>query len=164
MNQRYLDYANYNIWANNRLINNLQLLDNALLTKEIIGSFSTIRATIKHIWFAETGWLSRLNEKGWEAQKVTTFSGINQLLFKEWQTTSLDFKKFVKQSDLEKLIQFEHNGMLFSIPSREIVHTVFNHGTYHRGQVVMMMRQLGITDIVQTDYIEWVREVKIGNA
>lgn len=59
---------------------------------------------------------------------------------------------------MEKEIKFEHKGELFSIPSREIIQTVFNHGSFHRGQVVMMMRQLGISDISQTDYIEWVRE------
>lgn len=162
MNQRYLDYALYNIWANNRLINNLLELDNKLLSHEFVGSYPTIRATILHIWFAETGWLSRLKENGWEATKVINFTGTNKELFKDWQHTSEAFKNFVRESDLEKEIPFEHKGEQFSIPSREIIQTVFNHGSYHRGQVVMMMRQLGITTITQTDYIEWVREKERG--
>jgi len=56
MNQRYIDYAEYNIWANNRLINNLSEQDDKILAKELIGSYPTIRATLLHIWFAETGW------------------------------------------------------------------------------------------------------------
>jgi uncharacterized damage-inducible protein DinB len=55
-----------------------------------------------------------------------------------------------------KAIKFRHKGTSYSIPAREIVHTVFNHSSFHRGQLAMM-RQLGITDIAQTDYIEWVR-------
>lgn len=163
MNQRYLDYALYNIWANNRLINNLLEQDNELLTKELIGSYPTIRKTLLHIWFAETGWLSRLIGNSWDARKVTEFSGTNQKLFKEWKNTSKDFKDFTSKADLEKEIQFEHKGEKFSIPTREIIQTVFNHGSYHRGQIVMMMRQLGITKISQTDYIEWVREKERGN-
>ena len=163
MNQRYLDYADYNIWANNKLINDLLNQDDELLVKELIGSFPTIRATMLHIWFAETGWLSRLNEKGWETKIVTDFSGDNKELFKLWQITSEDFRKFVKNSDLEKEIQFEHKKEKFSIPTHEIIQTVFNHGSFHRGQIVIMMRQLGITKISQTDYIEWVREKERGN-
>lgn len=163
VNQRYIDYANYNIWANNRLIDDLKGLDHELLHREIIGSFPNIRATISHIWNAETGWLSRLKENGWESSKVTNFTGTNIELFKEWQKTSEQFKYFVENADLEKEIKFEQKGEHFSIPSREIMQTVFNHGSYHRGQVVMMMRQLGISKISQTDYIEWVREKERGN-
>jgi uncharacterized damage-inducible protein DinB len=34
---------------------------------------------------------------------------------------------------------------------------VLNHGTYHRGQLVNMRRQLGIEKIPQTDFIVWSR-------
>lgn len=158
MNQRYIDYADYNIWANNRMINDLSKQEDKLLEKELVGSFPTINATISHIWFAETGWLSRLKGNGWEVSNVTNFSDTTKVLFKLWQNTSKDFKNFVEKADLEKQIQFEHKGEKFSIPTREIIQTVFNHGSFHRGQIVMMMRQLGITEVSQTDYIEWVRE------
>lgn len=163
MNQRYIDYAAYNIWANNRLINNLSEQNDELLNRELTGSFPTIRATILHLWLAETGWLSRIKGNGWETSNVTEFSGSNKELFALWQTTSLNFKNFIETTDLEKQILFEHKGEKFSIPVREIAQTVFNHGSYHRGQLVMMMRQLGISDISQTDYIEWVREKERGS-
>lgn len=163
MKQRYLDYAQYNIWANKRLINDLSVRDEQLLNKDIIASFPSIHKTLMHIWFAEVGWLSRLNGNGWDTTKVTEFSGTIQDLFIAWSKTSEDFRDFTINADLEKEIQFEHKSEQFSIPSREIIQTVFNHGTYHRGQVVMMMRQLGINKISQTDYIEWVREKKRGN-
>ncbi len=163
MNQRYLDYSLYNIWANNRLIINLSEQDEQLLTKELVGSYPTIRQTLLHIWYAETGWLSRLNGNGWDAKKVTEFSGTNRELFRAWKITSNYFKDFTSNADLEKEIQFEHKGEKFSIPTREIIQTVCNHGSYHRGQVVLMMRQLGISKISPTDYIEWVREKARGN-
>lgn len=163
MNQRYIDYAAYNIWANNRLINNLSKQNDELLNRELTASFPTIRATILHLWLAETGWLSRIKGNGWETSNVTEFSGSNMELFALWQTTSLNFKNFIETTDLEKQILFKHKGEKFSIPVREIAQTVFNHGSYHRGQLVMMMRQLGISDISQTDYIEWVREKEGGS-
>ena len=158
-NQRYIDYAEYNIWANDRIIHSLLQLEKGMLNQEIVSSFPSINATIKHIWIAEKGWLSRLNQKGWDTAEVLQFSGSSSDLYKAWQSTSAKFKSFVETTDLEKAIPFEHKGQDFSIPTREIVQTVMNHGSYHRGQVVMMLRQLGITDILQTDYIEWVREI-----
>jgi uncharacterized damage-inducible protein DinB len=158
MNKRYIDYANYNIWANNKLINNLLKNNDGLLSQKIVASFPSIRATIIHMWFAETGWLSCLNGNTWEANNVKNFAGSNKELFKCWQITSQNFKDFVEQNDLQKEVTFDSKGESFSIPKTEVVQTVFNHGSFHRGQVVMMMRQLGITDIMQTDYIEWVRE------
>ena len=157
MNQRYIDYANYNVWSNTRLLNTLLKQEDNLIEKELVGSFSTIRATMLHLWFAETGWLSRLRGNGWKASNVTAFEDSNEVLFKSWQKTSEEFKNFVEMADLEKEVSFKHKGEVYSIPTREIVQTVFNHGSFHRGQIVMMMRQLGITDIPQTDYIEWVR-------
>lgn len=158
MNKRYIDYANYNIWANDRLIHNLSEQNSKLLHQELAGSLPTIRATVLHIWFAETGWLSRIKGNGWEASNVTNFSGSDEELFKSWRITSMDFKNFAEKVDLENEITFKHKEETFSIPTSEIIQTVFNPGSFHRGQIVMMMRQLGVSDISQTDYIEWVRE------
>jgi len=158
MYSTYIDFANYNIWANNRLVDCLLKLDEKLLHQEIVSSFPSIQTTITHIWNAETGWLSRLEGNGWNSEKVKNFEGSAADLMKSWQETSEQFKDFVATADLEKEVRFDHKGESFSIPYREIAHTVFTHGGYHRGQVVMMLRQLGITDIPQTDYIEWVRE------
>ncbi|ETN94766.1 DinB family protein [Zhouia amylolytica] len=164
LKQRYIDYANYNIWANNRLISDLLAQEEGIMNKEVAASFSSIRATVLHIWAAETGWLSRLKGNGWsEVSKVRDFSGSNQSLFKAWQETSEEFKNFLVSADLEEEVSFEQKEEKFSIPAREITQTVFNHGSYHRGQVVMMMRQLGVSKITQTDYIEWCREKQRGN-
>ncbi|SMG21976.1 Uncharacterized damage-inducible protein DinB (forms a four-helix bundle) [Marivirga sericea] len=154
----HIDYANYNIWANKRIVQCLLKLDEKLLEEPIISSFPNIKATLAHLWMAELGWLSRLKGDGWDTSQVKDFYGSTAGLMKEWKKTSEQFKDFVEKADLEQELKFEHKGEKFSIPFKEIAHTVFNHGTYHRGQVVMMLRQLGINEIPQTDYIEWVRE------
>jgi uncharacterized damage-inducible protein DinB len=35
---------------------------------------------------------------------------------------------------------------------------VFNHDTYHRGQLVSILRELGEVNIPQTDFIVWTRQ------
>ncbi|MCM5662611.1 DinB family protein [Galbibacter mesophilus] len=163
MNDSYLNYVEYTIWANNRLMNDLESQQETVFNHTFVGSFPTIRATLLHLWYAETGWLSRMERGEWLVGNVTNFSGDIKTLFKEWKATTKAFKVFVETANLEKELEFEHKGEHFSIPFREIVQTVCNHGSYHRGQIVLMMRQLGITNISQTDYIEWVREKERGN-
>lgn len=53
-----------------------------------------------------------------------------------------------------KNIRGEH----FVQPVSDIVMHLSNHGTYHRGQVVTLLRQLGVEKIPQTDYILFRRQ------
>jgi uncharacterized damage-inducible protein DinB len=48
----------------------------------------------------------------------------------------------------------------FKQPVYQVLVHIFNHGTYHRGQLVTMLRQLGVEKIPQTDYIVWTRKVR----
>jgi uncharacterized damage-inducible protein DinB len=45
----------------------------------------------------------------------------------------------------------------FKQPISQMLLHVFNHGTYHRGQLVNMLRQLEVEKIPQTDFIVWSR-------
>jgi uncharacterized damage-inducible protein DinB len=155
MNQSHTDYALYNIWANNKIIECLLIHNEAILDKEVVSSFSTIRSTILHIWKAEMGWLSRLLGKDWDATRVKNFKGTAPEMFAAWQSTSVDFKNFVQENDLDQTILWGHTNEQIAIARREVAQTVFNHGSYHRGQIVVMMRQLGINKIPTTDYIAW---------
>lgn len=157
-NQRYIDFATYNIWANKKFIDALSKVQEELLNQKIEASFPSILKTANHMLLAEYGWLSRIKGNGWDVSEVTNFSGTPSELFKLWQKTSVDFRKFIENADLEEKIQFDHKSESYSVPIREIAQTVFTHGNYHRGQLVIMMRQLGIKNIPKTDYIEWVRE------
>ena len=46
----------------------------------------------------------------------------------------------------------------FKQPTYQMFMHVFNHNTYHRGQLVTMLRQLGQTKIPETDFIVWTRK------
>lgn len=158
-NERYIEYADYNIWANKQLINHLLDYEDSVLEDEIVGSFPNIRETMRHIWFAEEGWLSRLKGNEWNVDKVENFAGSNEELVVAWYATSIEFRNFVEDTNLEKPISYIRNGEKHTIASQEIVQTVFNHGSYHRGQIITMMRQLGIEDMPRTDYTEWVHSM-----
>jgi len=153
----------YNVWANNKFIENLQMQDEKILDMQLQSSFPTILDTCKHMWLGELGWLSRMKNLGWKTDELDTFAGSPNDLFKAWQNTSREYIKFTKTENLETETKFAHDEFEYSIKRSDIILTIINHGNYHRGQIVTMLRQLGVKQIPKTDYIEWVREQERNN-
>jgi uncharacterized damage-inducible protein DinB len=52
-----------------------------------------------------------------------------------------------KLKEIMKYIWFQCD-----LPEYEYLMQVINHGTYHRGQIVAIGRNIGITDVTNTDY------------
>ena len=46
----------------------------------------------------------------------------------------------------------------YKLPVHQMLIHVFNHGSYHRGQLVTILRQLGIEKIPCTDFNWWARK------
>ena len=49
-------------------------------------------------------------------------------------------------------------GDAYSNTAEEILVHVINHGTFHRGQVITMLRELGFTQFPSTDLITFLRQ------
>jgi uncharacterized damage-inducible protein DinB len=66
----------------------------------------------------------------------------------------IDWISAATDDDLNEVLHYKTmRGDLFSQPVKEIVLHINNHGTYHRGQLVTMLRQLGVEKLPQLDYI-----------
>jgi uncharacterized damage-inducible protein DinB len=61
------------------------------------------------------------------------------------------------KDDFEQPVIYTNTkGERFRNSIREIVYHIVNHGTYHRGNIAAMIRQLGYQG-VSTDYIYYLR-------
>ncbi|MBW7912673.1 MAG: DinB family protein [Taibaiella sp.] len=157
MKQILQQMARYNIWANKQFIDILLKMDDEILDKEITSSFPSIRATVYHMWSAEDIWLQRLllvEQPVW-AQSV--FEGSFSEAIDKWQETSkglLDFVERQYNDDAFRHVLQYYNlkKVSFKLPVYTVLMQVFNHATYHRGQLVTMMRQAGIKKIPGTDF------------
>ncbi len=162
MKNIYQDIANYNLWANRKMVNLFTRLDEHLLETEIISSFPSVKLTFLHIWDAEQIWLSRLKGHSMTFFPSKNFRGSNSVMFEQMLQSSQDFLDFISQREesfFNQNIQYQTtSGAQHNQLNREIIHHVFNHGTYHRGQLTTMARQLGLTHIEATDYIFYLRE------
>ncbi len=159
------NYTKYNLWANTKLTGFLQKLDTPLLDKELISSFKTIRKTIYHIWDAEILWYSRLKGESLKNWPSESFKGSDNDFFKSFVEQSSKFVGFVEdKSDNHLLDSFTYrsiDGKEFTNSISDTILHCMNHSTFHRGQLVTMLRNVGFTELSSTDYISFIREKKL---
>jgi len=163
MKDQLLKYTQYNIWANTKICNFVsENLSEEQVDKEISSSFPSLRKTIYHIRDAETIWINRLTGKS-----ITTLPIVHApMTFEEFQKKILDGSKQLEQfvqslneENLTNAITYTNSaGQTFTSKISEIIHHCMNHSTFHRGQIITMLRQLGFTKLFSTDYIAWCRE------
>ena len=163
MKESLLQYAAYNVWANKLMIGTMMKLEATAVDQEIVSSFPTIRKTVLHCWSAEYVWLQRLQLAEKPVWVQNDFQGPFEEACTNWQKASADILQFVeKQYDdkaLQHVVQFyDLQKTSHKMPVFEVLHHVFNHATYHRGQLVTMLRQAGVTEIPRTDFIVFARK------
>ena len=156
--------AVYNVWAHKKIMDAVLSIPVENQKAEIPSSFSSLEKTILHLWDAESIWWQRmkLHERLMipsENFKGTTVEAVNGLLsqstlWEEWVNN-------VSDNMLEHVFEFRNKkGDQIKMPIWQMLFHVFNHGTYHRGQLVNMFRQLGVEKIPGTDFSTFVRNKK----
>lgn len=157
-------FAEYNYWANKRITDAILQMDEATHQQHVPNSFTNLYATILHMWDAESIWWQRMKLHEKLLIPSQTFNpnmkeAINGLI-----SQSQLWADFVTSASEMKLLHvFEYKNShkeIFRQPLNEVVLHVFNHGTYHRGQLVTMMHALGQAKIPPTDFIVWSRKGK----
>lgn len=161
MKKLFTDFASYNLWANRRLANPFLLLDEETLNRHIETSFPSAKLTLLHIWDAEYIWLQRLQGVFLSHFPSRDFNGSTADAVEGLLANSADFLRFLEVKEenfFEKEIPFStiSQGDQQQQTAQMIQHC-FNHSTYHRGQLVTIGRQLGLTTIPVTDLIYYYR-------
>lgn len=168
MTELLLRAARHNAWANDLIIQTISTLPEQACDMEIISSFPSIRRTVLHIWGAEDIWLQRFEGLRKPVFKAMTFDGSMKDACDVWQSSSAALLRFVEQESDETITRIIRATNLKGEPTADpldaALQHVFNHGTYHRGQLVTMLRQEGIQSIPQTDLIVFNRSVLANHA
>jgi uncharacterized damage-inducible protein DinB len=151
----------FNAWANRRELEAAAALTNEQFTKHLGSSFSSVRDTLAHIMGAEWIWLERFQGRSPGAlPEATRFADVASLR-KTWLEQEEHLLKFVlgvSQEDLNRVLEYKTLKFgTYSNPLWQSMQHVVNHGTYHRGQVTTMLRQLGAQPIL-TDLMHYYRE------
>ena len=156
---------NYMEWANDLALEAAAQLPDESLRRDVGISHRSIFGTLSHMAGAEWIWLER-----WHGRSPTKAEAWSQwtgeacpdlLTLKERWTSLADQRaRFVSELDETRLaaeLPFRLlSGDASSMPLVNQMQHVVNHATLHRGQIVGMIRQLGI-DPPATDLIFYLR-------
>jgi uncharacterized damage-inducible protein DinB len=151
----------YNRWANQRSLTAAEKLTAEQFTRPMGSSFSSVRDTLAHIYGAEWIWSERFQGRSPSAlPNVNQFVDL-QTLREAWLVHEQRLAKFVvalTQSDLDRPLEYKtlKFGVYRNPLWQSMLHLV-NHGTYHRGQVTTLLRQLGAQPIL-LDLMHFFRE------
>ena len=162
MKKIMVQYAGYNCWANQRIIDCILQLNEEEVNRNMESSYKSIYATLLHMWDAESAWWQRVKLKDQVEWPGTTFTGSAAMLATSLMQQSRQWEEWAGMSTQAA---FEHEYIYrnskkeqFKQPVYETLLHLFNHQSYHRGQIVSMLRQLGVTKIPATDMIVYFRK------
>lgn len=157
-------YASYHTWANQRLLDVILPLPGEWLVMPLAGSFPSLHATLMHMWDAESIWWQRLKMQEPVIAPGTNFKGTTGDVAVALLQQARLWESWISNATpaaLEHVFHYQNTKReQFRQPVYQMLLHLFNHGTYHRGQLVTMLRQLQVESIPATDFIVWSRSKK----
>lgn len=162
MKELLKQYAAYNAWATRRILDVILILPEEKQLTEIPSSFNSLYKTVLHMWDAETAWWQRMKLQERIIVPSENFKGTMQDLANGLMQQSKQWEEWVSNASdllLDHVFQYQNSKKeQFKQPIYQMLLHVFNHGTYHRGQLINMLRQLGVEKLPQTDFVIWSRK------
>jgi uncharacterized damage-inducible protein DinB len=153
----FKEAAEYNVWANTIVCSWLEQISDEQWSKAISSSFNSIQETVLHVISAEKAWLERFKKNPNIVWLQNDFKGSKEDHIKLWKETSAELKAFIEAFDEKEFdtnLDFKRlNGDAYSMPYYQLFAHVVNHATYHRGQLVTMLRQAGFSNVGSTDLL-----------
>jgi uncharacterized damage-inducible protein DinB len=153
-----------NYWARDRLLDAVAALTGEQFTRDMGNSFGSVRDTIAHICDAEFIWISR-----WKGEQPTGFQKPNRIpdvaaARKEWTELEREMRDVLRElgpEGAQRSMEYrDMRGAARSDMLWQMLQHVVNHGSYHRGQVTTMLRQLGAKPPKYMDLIVYYREMR----
>jgi uncharacterized damage-inducible protein DinB len=152
----------FHYWARNRVLEAAAALSSDQYTRDLGGSFKSVRDTLAHLYSAEWAWYQR-----WEGLSPTVHLRFDdypdvETLRRAWTEQEQKVRAFLAklgEADVARIINYRlFSGQAGASPFWQMLQHMVNHGSYHRGQVTTMLRQLGAKPPASVDMITYYRE------
>jgi uncharacterized damage-inducible protein DinB len=157
----------YNSWANHRTLDACAPLSEEQFTRDLRSSFRSVRDTLTHIMLVEWLWLERWHGRSPDKFPPATDFPTLESVRRRWPEVERDLLEYIAslaQQDLDRVVSHKTvAGVSQAAPLWQMLQHLVNHGTYHRGQVATMLRQLDAKPI-STDLILFCRELAAAQA
>lgn len=148
-------YMAYDRWANTRFVERLLQEPAEVLDAHVPSSFPSLRTTMLHVRDAGHVWLCRLSgaPHRWPAQDDTSLHTVMPHLQRlHDHVCGLDEEGLLAEHAYADL-----KGNVHRQPAWQMIMHCINHGTQHRGQLITMMRALGLAEIPANDLVVFQR-------
>ncbi|GIN95712.1 hypothetical protein J6TS1_15820 [Siminovitchia terrae] len=151
----------YHVWANKQVIQHLKQMPENILNDMVQSVFPSIHDVLVHLYTVDIVWLGTMKGNNFQdtiAEVERRKSEITGASIDEFEVfyeeLSKEFYHFLsEQHDFEQIIVAEHPQYgQCEFKLADLIQHVVNHGTYHRGNVTVMLHQQG-TRGVPTDYV-----------
>ncbi|ALX48268.1 DinB family protein [Lentibacillus amyloliquefaciens] len=171
MAQLELQLYDYNEWANGQIFNRLKELPKDVYRQEVQSVFSSISHVLAHVYLSDLGWIEVFSgksmnyslklQKQLKEEKVS--KGIEEMeaMFLKLSERYKLFLSKMENSDKPLVIENPNGDLMETSVFEQVLHVV-NHGTYHRGNITAMLRQMGYASI-PTDYGLYLYLKQMGN-
>jgi uncharacterized damage-inducible protein DinB len=151
----------FNAWANRRMLRAVAAVKQEDFLRPMGSSFGSLRDTAAHIYGAEFVWLERFQGRSPSSlPDATEYQDVASLREKweELEARLLGFVGSLTNDDLNRVLEYKTLKFGdYRNPLWQSMQHVVNHGTYHRGQVTTLLRQLGAQPVL-TDLMHYYRE------
>ncbi|WP_263788156.1 DinB family protein [Salinibacter grassmerensis] len=141
----------YDRWASDRLLDTMQAAGSVP---------SRAPNLLMHLLRAQDVWHGRIESTDHADQDLWVEASLEDCARRAEQAAHR-WKRLLDKladDDLDRLIAYRNSkGTAFETPLREVLSHVVNHGTHHRGQIALLLREGGIAP-PPTDYIFYLRE------
>jgi len=158
----------YTEWANARVLAAAEKLPPEELLRDVRISHKSILGTLLHVAGADWIWLERwlgnspVGQNAWAGWTTDDAISLQQVREK-WQPVIRrrdTYLEKISEADLSRELSYTRfTGETYSLPLGQQLQHVVNHATLHRGQIVGMIRQLGIAPPA-TDLLFYLMEAR----
>jgi uncharacterized damage-inducible protein DinB len=143
-----LAHMGYSAWATSQILEVCSPLTPHQLDHDFGASHGSILRTLRHIHDAERVWLRRLVTDDENLPPGPAPEHSFQALVQSWPSLwngYRDWLELASEADLEeKVLTILPDEGNFFVPRWQIILHAINHTSYHRGQIVSMLRALNV--------------------
>jgi len=153
--------VDYHYWARDRVLEAVEPLSPEQLTRDLANSFPSIRDTLAHLYGADWIWCARWEGESPEALPDPKLFADVPAIRAAWSAHEQRVRAALERFGslgVGVLVEYRRNGQPYAEPFWQTLQHVVNHGSYHRGQVTTMLRQLGMAPPKSLDLIAFYRE------
>ena len=138
----------HNYWARDRQLEACSALSEEEFLRPVGGSFASLRDTLAHLLYVEWVWLER-----WQGRSPRSMPNGEDLrdpaaVAARWREVEQGMRAYVAgltEEDLDRPLTYTNlSGEAWTYPPVQMLLHLLMHQNYHRGQVTMLLRQLGV--------------------